>query len=1074
MADKIPCFAKVNMPDLAKLFDSKYKEGMSEAEQRKIGTDIALEYHKQLDADLRKFKTDIGIKAKDIKPYEAPKVDEEKIKKINDEYQAKIDEANTPIPEQKPTEKTGGKEELVTETPPPTGEPPKDKPVGDGEGAAGITHAATEETTRKAGLPDYEGHEPVSHPERIAAAKKAIADNPNLADEIMTKVEKGGNLTPQDNAVLAVYKGALDSELEANPSKEVYDRVSRIAKVLNPEGTYAGQLLESRKLVDFNEDNLSNFLMGKEAAQGTALSEAQIKTESAKYTELKEAKEKLETELAAEKEKYQKLAAEIGVNKAKAAARKASKKTKEEHIQDRKAIVEAARAALKKIRGDGSLKSTIPGIAELKALAPHIKSYMQDLLNEGVDKFDNIISAIHAEFKDVLDNLRKTDIIDILAGSHDEEIKGQTRNEKANSLRLIKREAALLKELADARKGVEKTKIEKNKTAGNRRIDELTKKIKEVKQLRKKELEVEPVEDVSVGSAEALDKEIDRLTKKADKLLNDIKNKKYLEEKPKPTVFKKSRKAQILEDRVIDLENKIRHERSVDEYSKRSKARRIFDKVMEVLGVRRLVQSAVDISVPFRQGATMISPRRIDVWAKGFKANLQSVFNPKKFERIMRGIRQDPMYHDMVKDGVVFNDLSSADPNLHNEDFRKSFVYKIPILSEPLKASNRSADAFLNIARYELYKKFRAKLEKQGLTRESDPKAFNYAGNWAMSMTGRGNMHSSLEKPAMNAILGNTFYGARLMASRFNLLNPVTYFDPRVPRQAKVEAMKDMASFTVTVMTIAIGLVAAGGAVSLDPDDPDFLKIRFGDKVYDITGGLSTYVRTFLRIAKAGYTKATGTKEEGDKATAKAGQSTLQFFRNKLSPNTSYGVDAFFGKPYGKDFDPTEIYQIYPMYTDDVLKSLKDDGIMAIPTVLLPNILGLGYANYPSRDDKKQSQGNTITITDPKTFINRDATPEEQKDYESKVAEYVPEIREKYTSGKHMYMDVNGGIHLSRSDNPSAEESTWKRIYYEDLSTSYKNEQKKIVDQKKEFESKVKEKAGDKAKSEIEKPVNNW
>lgn len=372
---------------------------------------------------------------------------------------------------------------------------------------------------------------------------------------------------------------------------------------------------------------------------------------------------------------------------------------------------------------------------------------------------------------------------------------------------------------------------------------------------------------------------------------------------------------------------------------------------MEVLGVRRLVQSALDISVPFRQGATMLSPRKIDVWAKGFRANLQSIFNPKKFERIMHEIRNDPMYHEMKKDNVVFNDMGSADPNLHNEDFRKSFIYKIPILSEPLKASNRSADAFLNVARYEMYKKLRANLERKGFTREADPKAFKYIGNWVMSMTGRGKMHSALEKPAMNAVLGNTFYGARLMASRLNLLNPVTYFDPRIPKEVRYEAMKDMAAFTSTMMTVATALSYATGAkVSLNPDDSDFLQLRYGNKVYDISGGLANYVRTGLRIMKAGYTKATGTKYEGRESTKKAGESVVNFFRNKLSPNTSYAVDAFFGGRYGKDFDPSDIYRIYPMYTEDFIKAWKEEGgILATSTVLVPNIIGIGYGSYASK-----------------------------------------------------------------------------------------------------------------------------
>jgi len=849
------------------------------------------------------------------------------------------------------TQTTENQKETEVGKPPTEGEP-----VVEGEGGGskkGITHEATQESTRKAGLPDYEGQPVETHAERIAKAKEDIAANPNLANETMEKAEKNvGSITPQDNAVLAVYKGALDKELEANPSKEIFDRINRLAKVLNPEGSYAGKLLESRKLIDFNEDNLANFLLEKQAAQGTALTEPQIKSESAKYEELKAAKEKLEEQLQKEREQHAKDIAELGLNKARAKAKKAAKKSHEEYAAERKASVEAAKEALKKIRQDQSLKATVPGFAELKAIAPHVKDFLQSLANEGVDKIDVAVSKIHAEFKDILDGITTTDIFNIIGGEYDTK-KEQTRNQKAANLRLIQREAALIKELARERKGEEKTKSEKQKTASNRRIDELKQKIKDVRQQRKEE--AEPVEDVSVGESERLHSEIDKLTKKAQSLANDIKNKKYLEEKPQPKAFARSAKYKALQDRVIDLENKIRHERSKDEYEKRSKVRKAFDKVMEVLGIRRLVQSAVDISVPFRQGATMISPRQIDVWAKGFKANLQSIFSPKRFERIMYEIRHDKDYHDAVKDGVVYNDLGSADPNLHNEDFRKSFIYNIPIISEPLKASNRSADAFLNVTRYELYKKLRDRLERQGLTRESDPKAFKFIGNWVMSMTGRGHVLNALENPKAQFILGNTFYGARLMASRFNLLNPYTYLDPRVPRQAKYEAMKDMAAFTVTTMAAGLALAAAGGKISLDPDDSDFLQVRFGDKVYDISGGLANYVRTFLRITKAIKTKAEGTKYEGRQAIEKGGESVVNFFRNKLSPNTSYAADAIFGGRYGQEFDPSDIVRIYPMYTDDVVKSLKEEGISSLATVLFPNLVGIGYGSYASKGqiDKK-------------------------------------------------------------------------------------------------------------------------
>jgi len=849
------------------------------------------------------------------------------------------------------------------------GQPPTEKVVaGEGDdGKKGITHAAVAEAREKVGLPEYEGKPTETHEALLAEARNTIAANPNAANEVMQKIDRGDKITNKDNAILAVYKAALDAELEANPSRELYDRISRLARVLDPSGTEAGKLLESRKLIANNGDSLSNFLLEKEAAQGTPLTDNQLKNEAAKYQELKEAKEKLEKQLEEEREQHAKDIAELGLNKAKAKARKAAKKSDADYKAERQSEVDAAREALRKLRsGEQGLQSVIPGIRELQAIAPHVKKVVQSLVNQGADKLDNIIADVHAQFKDVMDGLTTRQVLDIMAGDHDD-IKEQTRDEKANAARLLKREAQLLKELEDARKGKEKAKSEKQVVSSNRRIDELKEKIKEVRALNKN-TEADPVEDLTAGNGELIAKEEKKLQAKIEKLTKDLKEGNYLKEAEKKPVLQKSRKAQIMEDRVIDLENKIRHERSRDEYEKRSKWRKGFDYLMQALGIRRLVQTALDMSVSFRQGATLISlpipiPVRrngkwdvlsrgkIDVWAKGFWANLRSVFSPKNFERIMYAIRHDEQYHDMVKDGVVFNDLGSADPDLHNEDFRKSFIYNIPIVSEPLKASNRSADAFLNVARYELYKKMRKQLEQRGLTRESDPRAFSYAASWVMNMTGRGNMHSALEKPAMNAVLGNTFYGARLMASRFNLLNPVTYFDPRVPRQAKIEAMKDMASFTMTVMAAGLALAAAGGVVSFDPDDPDFLQVRFGDKVYDISGGLVAYIRTFLRMVKAAKTKMSGTKYEGNKATEKAGMSALNFFRNKLSPNTAYGTDAFFGKAYGQQFDPAEIYQIYPMYADDVVTALKEEGVTGIPTVLLPNILGIGYGSYHSRGE---------------------------------------------------------------------------------------------------------------------------
>ena len=413
-------------------------------------------------------------------------------------------------------------------------------------------------------------------------------------------------------------------------------------------------------------------------------------------------------------------------------------------------------------------------------------------------------------------------------------------------------------------------------------------------------------------------------------------------------------------DKVAELENKIKLERDKDNYEKKSKWIKGYDKFMQVLGLKRIVQTAVDLSVSFRQGATLLSPRQIDTWGKSFNNQIKSIFSSNNYNRIMYEIRHSNEYHDMVKDGIVFNDLESVNPEQRNEEFQKSFVYKIPVLREPLLASQRAADGFLNTARYELYMKFKRNLENQGITRQSDPEAYKEAAKWAMNMTGRGNLIQALEHSKAQAILGNTFYGARLMASRFNLLNPNTY--RKLSPAMRKEALKDITAWVGTTMAVGAALAASGAAVSLDPDDSDFLQVKYGNKRYDISGGMVGYVRTFLRLTNAIYDRATKPKREADVSTEKSGKSVVKFFRNKLAPNTAYATDAFFGKGGKEEFDPYDALKIYPMYVDDVANAYKEDGVVSLATVLLPNLIGIGYNSYektPSnrKERKKGKEG---------------------------------------------------------------------------------------------------------------------
>jgi hypothetical protein len=371
------------------------------------------------------------------------------------------------------------------------------------------------------------------------------------------------------------------------------------------------------------------------------------------------------------------------------------------------------------------------------------------------------------------------------------------------------------------------------------------------------------------------------------------------------------------------------------------------------------MQTAFDLSVSLRQGVLVgLNPRRWNVFSKAFGNQMKSVFSDKKFNSLMYDIRNSSEYNKMVEDGIKFNELDALKNEERNEDFQKSFLYgiKTPIvrqlITEPLLASQRAADGFLNTARYELYLKYEKQLLKQGITRQSDPEAYKKMADFVMNMTGRGKLISLLESGKANKVVSNTFYGARLMAANFNSLNPVKYY--KLPPGVRKDVMKDILSVVTTTTGIMLAASAAGATVELDPDKPDFLQIRFGDKVYDITGGKAAYLRTFFRIVAYGVARINGNKYTYGKKLERAGTSITNFFRNKLAPNTGYVINMALGKnTLNQDFDPYEVLEAYPMYADDFAEALKDEGITSLATVLLPNILGIGYGSYATQANKE-------------------------------------------------------------------------------------------------------------------------
>ncbi len=804
----------------------------------------------------------------------------------------------------------------------------------------GITKKELNQLRESLGLPEYTGTEVETHEMLREIAAKMIKKKASI-ENLYKKIRNGQPLKNYEVAFMAEYRAALDLELKNNPSKELLEKVREFADNSQTAGSLSGKSLQSFQIVKkINEANtLSNFLLSRQEDKGFTLTDKMISEETSKFEKVQKAKEDLEISIEQDIEKQ--LSDE---------AKKEPKKTKEEYAKERKEALAAAREAIKKVnRGEYGLFA-VPtfGVPQLYAAAPHINKYARSLFSEGVSKLDDIVTEIQKEFSSVVDGITKRDVIDVIAGKYNTQ--KRTENTINAGLRLLKREADLLGQLELARKGEEEAKTEKELATKSRRIVELERKIKEVRELnRSKEVAEEGVSEnsPSIGKDDSdktyNEKRQNFIRKKIAKLEDDLKNKNFEKEVVEKPKYKESKKTKELYDKLIDLEKKITLERYKDRQSKLSKWEKAWDKAQSVLGIRRIIQTSIDASIWLRQLSKItFNPLHWDVALKFLNASGKSAFSQKNYDRLMYNLNQAPEYKDSVEDGIRYNDINKENVN---ELLPKSFIFEIPILKEPLLVSQRLADASLNIARYELYTKFTKNLLSKGITRESDPNEYKEMAKLVMNMTGSGNMLKVLETKYGEKAASSVFYGARLMASNINMLNPVYFL--KMPKEVQKMAFRDLAANTSTILALGLAAAAAGAKISFDPDEPDFLQLRFGKKVYDITSGQAAYIRTFLRLVEAGYARAAKSKFEASESASFAWNSTLRFFRNKLAPNNSYVVNAIVGKnSLGEDFDPMEIVKIYPMYADDAYEAAKEDGFISLLTVLLPNIVGLGYSSY--------------------------------------------------------------------------------------------------------------------------------
>lgn len=813
----------------------------------------------------------------------------------------------------------------------------------------GITHRQMDEVSKELGFPTYE-KDPEGIKEWDEAAKARIEKNQNALPDLLNKMREGVQPDKVEQRMMIQYISDLKAKVNKNPTNdELLNQFKRAKDLSNiVGGREVAKSLVARKGEVLVEETLADELVAKMGRLGVEKLTEKQKEDTAKlFEENEKATKAYEEKIAKLEGENAKLRADAEVKKM-ASSRPKAKKTHEEYVQERKDAVKAAREALlKAAKGGGGAMSSIPGGAQLVAIAPHVKKIAESYVSEGIDKLGEVVKKVHSEIKDVLEGVTEKDIHNILAGVYNE--KKATQRDLAIKMRDLQTEAKLINRLEELESGVE-PKSEKKKQQRNKEIADLKKQIKE--------------HDLT-----KLAEKKTRLNEQIKKIEEQIKNRDFAPEEKK-TEFKLDEEAIKLQDKLIEVRNRREYEKLKDIYKNQSGGEKALRYTSNVLNVPRALMSSFDYSAPLRQGifASLSHPIMA---GKAAIEMFKKSFSQKDYDRWFFELEKTPQYKDMKELGLALTDSTNPHVQVNEEVFMSNLAEKLPIAGEIVKGSERGYSMFLNKIRVDLYNMFANSMRDRGLTPKNSPKQYKEMVNYINSSTGRGSVHKKIEPliPIMNSV----FFSPRLIASRINMLTylgQMLYRRKTVPREIRNAYFRDMASFLVVGGTIMMLAKLNGNDVEDDPRSSDFGKIRDGNTRWDIWGGFQPYVRAISQFSTGARKSTNGKFYDLDKKSFGSGSRAGvigSFVRGKLAPVPSAVLDLLMHETMGGDqikyqwgggksgeqtMNEFVLNHLAPMTISGMTEALKDQGQSAWFTVLPPSMFGVGVQTYESK--KKQ------------------------------------------------------------------------------------------------------------------------
>lgn len=368
----------------------------------------------------------------------------------------------------------------------------------------------------------------------------------------------------------------------------------------------------------------------------------------------------------------------------------------------------------------------------------------------------------------------------------------------------------------------------------------------------------------------------------------------------------------------------------------------------EVIELPRYMQLGLDAGALTRQGfdIALVSPT---AWTKAAKQGFgAAISNPAKVARLEEEFMRDP---EVLK--AIANGLAIDGPSAMPEGFVSKAAQKIPLYGR----GERFHKTFQNFARYETYR---------NLTRGQNMNQYQLkeTANLINAMTGRGSWKGA------QGPLASIFTAPKMYAGQLEVMGKTAkaIVDPRFynnPAYRKLIVRRWLGRMGGLVALKALA-DATDWEFSINPDDSDFLKLRNGNTVIDVTGGYSSWYKllfsTLNDIAESGMSESFT-----DKLVRSLGYKVSPTVRTPLSFIT--GKDAI-GKPFfrnpdtnerevnvqdlAKTFAPLIGMQIYEMAGgDEGYADMDNPAKVALGGL---SFIGTGVSNYEAREPSRKPE----------------------------------------------------------------------------------------------------------------------